>query len=111
MSARNIGVEVKAPSKTCEDSECPFHGTLPVHGRIIEGVVSRASMQKTVVVRRDYLYLVKKYDRYEKRSGKVSARLPNCIDVKRGDLVRVMETRPLSRNVSFVVIEKLEAKH
>ena len=41
MSAkvRNIGLEgIKPPKKTCEDKQCPWHGSLPVRGRIIEGL-------------------------------------------------------------------------
>lgn len=110
-NTRNIGVEVKPPSKQCEDPLCPFHGILPVHGRIIEGTVISDKMQKCVIIRKDFLHLVKKYNRYEKRHGKVTARLPKCIEAKNGDIVRVMECRPLARNVSFVVIEKMEAKH
>jgi len=31
--ARNIGLNVKAPMKGCNDSNCPFHGSLPVEGK------------------------------------------------------------------------------
>lgn len=106
--ARNIGIDVKPPSKECDSNLCPFHGTLPVHGRIIEGYIVSNKMTGAVVIRRDYLYKVKKYDRYEKRHGKISAKVPACMDVKQGDVVRAMETRPLARNMSFVVIEKVE---
>jgi small subunit ribosomal protein S17 len=104
----NIGVAAKAPTKSCEDDECPWHGSLPVRGRIMEGYIQTARMNKTAIVRRDYLHLVSKYNRYERRHGKVSARLPTCIDAGAGDAVKVMECRHLARNVSFVVIEKLE---
>lgn len=105
---KNIGIEAKPPSKSCNDLECPWHGQLPVRGRIMEGYIQTSRMNKTVIVRRDYLHLVSKYSRYERRHGKISARLPQCIDAKAGDAVRVMECRHLARNVSFVVIEKLE---
>ena len=107
-SARNIGVEAKAPSKECNDALCPWHGTLPVRGRFIEGKITSNKMKRAVVVRRDFLYLVKKYKRYERRHGVITARLPDCIDVEIGDTVKVMECRHLARNVSFTVIEKIE---
>jgi small subunit ribosomal protein S17 len=37
--ARDIGVDMKPPAKTCEDSNCPWHGNTPVRGKIIEGIV------------------------------------------------------------------------
>ena len=42
----------------------------------------------------------------EKRTSVLSAHLPSCIgDVNVGDNVKVMECRPLSKTVSFCVIE------
>ncbi|MEM3226951.1 MAG: 30S ribosomal protein S17, partial [Thermoplasmata archaeon] len=49
----------------------------------------------------------KKYERYKKESSKYHAHLPDCIKVNIGDKVKIMECRPLSKTVSFVVIEKL----
>jgi len=49
---------------------------------------------------------MKKYERFEKRTSALSAHLPSCIgDVEIGDSVRVMECRPLSKTVSFCVVE------
>lgn len=111
MSFRNIGIEAKPPSKECNDQLCPWCGTLSVRGRIIEGQVTSTSMTNAVVLRRDFLHLVKKYNRYERRRGALTARLPSCIDVEEGDIVRVIECRPLAKSISFVVIERLETKH
>lgn len=108
---RNIGIEAKPPSKKCEDKLCPWHGNLPVRGRIAEGYVTSAKMRRTIVLRRDYLHLVRKYDRYEKRHGALSARNPDCIDAKVGDFVKVIECRHIARNVSFVVVEKLPKRN
>lgn len=108
---RNIGVPVESPKKECEDPYCPFHGTLPVRGRIFEGVVVNDRMKETIVIRRDYYHHVPKYLRYERRHSRIAAHNPPCIDVKMGDKVRIMECRPLSKSVSFVVIEKVEEKN
>ena len=108
MSAkvRNIGLEgIEAPKKTCEDKQCPWDGSLPVRGRIIEGTVVSTKMNRAVIVRRDFLHLVKKYNRYERRNGLITARLPDCIDVKEGDIVTTVECRPLSKSISFVVVQ------
>jgi small subunit ribosomal protein S17 len=104
---RNIGLPVKAPGRSCDDLNCPFHGRLSVRGKLLEGTVVSTKMAKTVSVERDYLHFVKKYMRYEKRRSKIMAHIPPCMDVSIGDRVRIAECRPLSKEVAFVVVEKL----
>jgi small subunit ribosomal protein S17 len=67
-------------------------------------------MNKTVVVRRDFMNYVPKLKRYEWRHSHIPAHRPLCINVKEGDLVKIAECRPISKTISFVVIEKLEEK-
>jgi small subunit ribosomal protein S17 len=98
----------KKPRKTCNDCNCPFHGTLPKRGHALEGVVVSAKMDKTVIVRRNYLNYVPKFKRYERRRSHIPAHNPPCINVKAGDRVKIAECRPISKTVSFVVVEKLE---
>jgi small subunit ribosomal protein S17 len=105
-----MSLAFKKPKKTCEDRNCPFHGSLPVRGRILEGLVVSAKMDKTVIVERDYLHYISKVLRYERRHSRIPSHNPPCIDVKEGDRVRIGECRPLSKTVSFVVVEKLEEK-
>lgn len=102
----DIGIDVELPTKACKDQFCPFHGTLSVRGQILEGVVVSDKMQKSVVVKREYMRLDRKYERLEKRTGKYLAHSPPCLEVKAGDKVKIMECRPLSKTISFVVIEK-----
>ena len=99
---------IKKPEKTCNDRNCPFHGSLKIRGRILEGVVVSAKMDKTVIVRRDYLKYVPKYKRYERRHSHIPAHNPPCINATENDVVRIAACRPISKTVSFVVIEKLE---
>ncbi|MCP1714221.1 small subunit ribosomal protein S17 [Methanocalculus alkaliphilus] len=103
--ARNIGLNVAPPEHECNEDDCPFHGTLPVRGQVITGKVVSEKMKGTVVVQREYLHFIKKYDRYEKRSSKLHAHLPACLHVKVGDEVRVAECRPLNKTTNFVVVE------
>jgi len=111
ISARNIGIPgVTPPTTTCNDPLCPYHGKLSIRGRIIEGTVVSSKMNKAIVVQRDYLYYVPKYKRYEKRRSKIHAYKPPCIEVKEGDLVKIAECRPISKTISFVVIERMEGK-
>ena len=106
--ARDIGIDVPKPAKACEDRHCPFHGTLPVRGRMFEGTVVSARMQRTVVVERQYLRYIRKYERYEKRTKRFMVHGPPCLELKTGDRVVLIECRPISKTVSFVAIRKKE---
>ena len=104
---RDIGVDVKPPQGDWDgDENCPFYGTLRLRGQVLEGTVASLGMQKTIVIERNNVRYMKKYERYEKRTSALSAHLPSCIgNVEIGDRVKVMECRPLSKTVSFCVIE------
>ena len=43
-------------------------------------------MQRTVIIRREYLHFVRKYQRYEKRHTNIPAHCPPCFRVKAGDV-------------------------
>jgi small subunit ribosomal protein S17 len=58
-----------------------------------------------VVVSREYPRPTPKFKRFQRSRSKVHAYLPPCVEVKEGDEVRIAECRPLSKTVSFVVIE------
>ncbi len=111
QKVRNIGIpNIEPPERTCDDPNCPFHGSLPVRGRIMEGIITSVKMHKTITFQMDYLALIKKYMRYERRRSKKHAHLPPCLDAKPGDTVRVVECRPLSKTVSCVVVSVTPAK-
>ena len=101
---------LKKPKKSCSDIDCPFHGTLSIRGRILDGVVISDKMDKTVVVRRDYQFYVPKFKRYERRHSHINAHNPPCLDVKESEHVKIAECRPLGKTVSFVVVEKMEER-
>jgi len=103
-----MSLTFKKPKKSCEDRNCPFHGTLSVRGRVFEGIVVSSKMDKTVIVEREFLQFSTKYVRYEKRSSRIPSHNPPCIDAKEGQKVRIAECRPISKTVSFVVVEKVE---
>lgn len=104
--SRNIGLEVKTPSRPCEDPNCPFHGSLRVRGKHLTGrVVSVSSAKLAVILRESYKYN-KKYMRYLKRRNKLHAHLPPCVDLKVGDIATVAECRPIAKTVSFVVLDR-----
>ena len=103
--ARNIGITVAPPEKECEDKRCPFHGTLSVRGRLFSGRTVSNKAKNMIVVEHEYQHLIKKYKRYERSKSKIHAYLPPCMNVKEGDRVRIAECKPLSKTISFVVIE------
>ena len=103
-----MSLAFKKPKKSCDDADCPFHGSLSVRGRVLDGVVVSAKMEKTVVVEREYLQFLPKFVRYERRRSHIPSHNPPCLDVKEGERVRIAECRPLSKTVAFVVVEKIE---
>jgi small subunit ribosomal protein S17 len=105
-----MALTLKNPKKTCDDRNCPFHGELAVRGRVLSGTVVSAKMDKTVVVERGYLHYITKFKRYERRHSRIPSHSPPCIELKEGDRVVIAECRPISKTVSFVVVEKLEEK-
>ncbi|XP_017778926.1 PREDICTED: 40S ribosomal protein S11 isoform X2 [Nicrophorus vespilloides] len=107
---RNVGLGFKTPKEAIDgtyiDKKCPFTGNVSIRGRILTGVVQKMKMQRTIVIRRDYLHYVKKYNRFEKRHRNMSVHLSPCFrDVENGDVVTIGECRPLSKTVRFNVLK------
>lgn len=111
---KNIGLGFKTPKEAIEgtyiDKKCPFTGNVSIRGRILSGVVTKMKMQRTIVIRRDYLHYIRKYNRFEKRHKNMSVHLSPCFrDVQIGDIVTVGECRPLSKTVRFNVLKVTKA--
>merc|ERR1719399_2100257 len=112
---KKIGLGFKTPQSAIEgvyvDKKCPFTSDVTIRGRILKGVVLSTKMARTVVLRRDYLHYIKKYNRFEKRHHNVSAHLSPCFErIRVGDVVTVGQCRPISKTVRFNVI-RVEKKH
>jgi small subunit ribosomal protein S17 len=101
---RDIGIDVPMPPKPCTDVKCPFHGRLSVRGQMLEGIVVSTRMQNTVVVERQYLRFIQKYERYEKRTHRMNVHAPPCLGLQVGHRIVAMECRPLGKTVHFVAI-------
>uniref|UniRef100_A0A8C4Q2V3 Small ribosomal subunit protein uS17 n=1 Tax=Eptatretus burgeri TaxID=7764 RepID=A0A8C4Q2V3_EPTBU len=111
---RNVGLGFKTPREAIDgtyiDKKCPFTGNVSIRGRILTGVVMKMKMQRTIVIRRDYLHYIRKYNRFEKRHKNLSVHLSPCFrDVQAGDTVTVGECRPLSKTVRFNVLKVTKA--
>lgn len=106
MAKKTGLIGITAPEHDCKDRNCPFHGNLKLRGRMFKGVVKSAKMEKGVVIEFDKMYMIPKYERFSTKKTKIKAHNPDCIKAKEGDLVTIMETRPISKTKSFVVIKK-----
>jgi small subunit ribosomal protein S11e len=107
---KKVGLGFNTPSDAIlgnyVDKKCPFTGGVSIRGRIIKGMVTSTKMKKTIIVRRDYLHYIKKYQRYTKRHANIPAHLsPVFKRIKIGDIVTVGQCRPLSKTVRFNVLK------
>merc|ERR1712018_382050 len=111
---RNVGLGFKTPREAIEghyiDKKCPFTGNVSIRGRILTGMVMKMKMNRTIVIRRDYLHYIRKYNRFEKSHKNMSVHLsPAFRDVRLGDVVTVGECRPLSKTVRFNVLKVMKS--
>lgn len=87
----------------CTDIKCPVHGHLKTHGYELEGVVVSAKSKKTAIIERDYTVFLNKYERSLRKTSRIPAYNPECINAKTGDTVIIAGTRRLSKTKAFVV--------
>ncbi|KAK1292061.1 40S ribosomal protein S11 [Acorus calamus] len=122
---KSVGLGFKTPREAIEgayiDKKCPFTGSVSIRGRILAGTCHSAKMNRTIIVRRNYLHYVKKYQRqvkhrysfvfyeYEKRHSNIPAHVSPCFRVKEGDHVIIGQCRPLSKTVRFNVLKVIPA--
>ena len=104
---RNIGLPVKESKKKIEenDKNNPFNGTLSIRGKIFEGTVINAKANGTVVIQKESPIYFKKFKRFGRSKNKIHAHVPSNINVEEGDYVIAAECRPISKSVSFVVVD------
>ena len=104
---RNIGLPVKNPKKKIIENEKnnPFNGSLSIRGKLFEGTVINAKAKSTVVIQKESPIYFSKFKRFGRSKNKIHAHVPSNIDVQEGDYVIAAECRPISKSVSFVVVE------
>lgn len=81
--------------------------TVQTRGRSFTGVVIEAKMQNTATVEWPGRKYLAKYERYEKRRTRAKAHNPVEISAKKGDVVRIVECRPISKTKHFKITEKI----
>ena len=107
---RQVGMGFKTPALAIQgqyvDKKCPFTGDVSIRGRIFKSLVISTKMNRTIIVRRDYLHYIRKYKRYEKRHRNIAAHCsPAFRRIKVGDIATVGQCRPLSKTVRFNVLK------
>ena len=83
--------------------------SIKTRGRTFTGVVVEARMQETATVEWPRRKYVTKFERYETARTRVKAHNPTTIDAKKGDIVKLVECRPISKTKHFLIVEKVGA--
>lgn len=78
-----------------------------LRGRSFIGKVISNKMAKTITVEWERRRKIPKYERYEKRRTRIHAHLPEGSMAEVGDMVKIMESRPISKTKTFVFVENL----
>ena len=107
---RNIGIPIKKSIKESvqNDNNNPFNGSLSIRGKTFEGIVINAKAKYTVTLQKESPIYFTKFRRYGRSKNRIHAHVPSNLDVKEGDHVIAAECRPISKSVSFVVVEVKE---
>ena len=109
---KSVGLGFKTPKAAINgkyiDKKCPFTGNVAIRGRIIRAQVASTKMKRSIIIRRNYLHWINKYQRYMKRHKNFAVHCSPCFDrVKVGDDVVVGQCRPLSKTIRYNVLEHI----
>ena len=63
----------------------PVAGNVNIRGKLITGVIKTTKMKNTIIIRKDYLHYIKKYNRFEKRHKNTPVHVSPAFRVKQGD--------------------------
>ena len=109
---KSVGLGFRTPKEAINgkyiDKKCPFTGNVSIRGRILRGIVHSIKMKRSIVIRRNYLHFVNKYQRYQKRHKNFTVHCSPCFTPKLGDDVVVGQCRPLSKTVRYNVLEVIK---
>ena len=85
----------------------PVHAPVEGTRRVRQGIVVSDKAQKTITVRIDVARRHRRYEKIVRSSSTVHAHDENN-DAHEGDVVRVIESRPLSRTKRWALVDVLE---
>ena len=104
---RNIGLPVNEPKEKPLKNEKnnPFNGSLTIRGKLFEGIVINAKAKRTAVIQKESLIYFEKFKRFGRSKNQIHVHIPSNLNVQKGDRVTAAECRPISKSVSFVIVE------
>lgn len=103
---RNIGLKtIHPPKQSCSDANCPFHGKLSLRGKLFDGKATGTKAKQTITIQKEAPVYMSKFKRYARSKSTIHAHVPSCLSVNSGETVLAAECRPISKSVSFVVVE------
>lgn len=70
-----------------------FSGKVNIRGKLITGVIKTVKMKNTIIIRKDYLHYIKKYNRFEKRHKNTPVHVSPAFRVKQGDEILAGQCR------------------
>jgi small subunit ribosomal protein S17 len=106
LQERAKAAERRAAAPAPEDLP-PVHAPVEGTRRVRQGIVVSDKAQKTITVRIDVARRHRRYEKIVRSSSTVHAHDEND-DAHEGDVVRVIESRPLSRTKRWALVDVLE---
>jgi small subunit ribosomal protein S17 len=109
--ARRLSERAKAAERRAKAPAAaplaPVHAVVEGARRVRQGVVVSDKAEKTITVRIDVARRHRRYEKIVRSSSTVHAHDENN-DANEGDVVRVIESRPLSRTKRWALVDVLE---
>jgi small subunit ribosomal protein S17 len=109
--ARRLQERAKAATRRAAapapEALAPVHAAVEGTRRVRQGIVVSDKAQKTITVRIDIARRHRRYEKIVRSSSTVHAHDENN-DAHEGDVVRVIESRPLSRTQRWALVDVLE---
>jgi len=87
----------------------PVAGNVNIRGKLITGVIKTTKMKNTIIIRKDYLHYIKKYNRFEKRHKNTPVHVSPAFRVKQGDEILAGQCRPISKTVRFNMLKVIRS--
>ena len=81
---------------------------LRTHGRTFTGKVISNVFHKTTTIEFPRQIYNSKYERFQKRRTRIKVHVPDTLEIKKGDLVKIIETRPISKTKNFLAVEVVQ---
>jgi small subunit ribosomal protein S17 len=112
-SARRLQERAKRAAKRASGATAPAQELAPVHAAVEgkrtvrQGIVVSDKADKTITVRIDFARRHRRYEKIVRSSSTLHAH-DESNDAHEGDTVRVIESRPLSKNKRWKLVDVLE---